>query len=355
MPKKSSAWLGLILLSLIASSPPVIAQTGAQESSTGNFLQRQHVSDVRMMSWNVRRSSVVPPDGARYESFTRIIRALEPDVIAFQEIMRPDATEKLRQLMDELLPLDGGNSWQAHSVSDNTLISRFPLLQRGGELVFRYPYPNLGLPDFHYGYATALVDLPNDVSDVDIYVVGMHNKSGAGENVALRQLQSDATLRWIRDLRDSGREMAVSDFTPIVILGDMNVVRDASTQPFDTLLSGDIIDETEFGPDFEIDWDGTDLADVSPSHNARGERYYTWRYDETPFDPGVLDRIIYTDSVLSVRQSFVLNTVAMSEGELVELGLLASDVLFRGEEGYFDHLPLVVDFSTRSTNERGTN
>jgi hypothetical protein len=220
---------------------------------------------------------------------------------------------------------------------------------RDGELVFRYPYPNLGLPDFQYGYATALVDIPGDSSHADLYVVAMHNKSGAGEeNVALRQLQSDSIARWVRDLRDSDRATAISDSTPIVILGDMNVVRDASTQPFDTLMSGNIIDATAFGPDFDIDWDGTDLADAKPSHNAKGEHFYTWRYDETPFDPGVLDRIIYTDSVLSVNQSFILNTTTMSADELTELDLLESDVLFRGEAGFYDHLPLIVDFSTQT-------
>ncbi len=177
----------------------------------------------------------------------------------------------------------------------------------------------------------------------------MHNKSGAGEeNERLRQLQSDSIARWIRNLREPGQASGISQNTPVIILGDMNVMPRAPMQPFDTLLSGDIADEETFGPDFKIDWDGTDMADVKPSHNAKEKSYYTWRIDDEPFPPTALDRIIYTDSVLSVSQRFVLNTTTMSADELTELGLQKSDVLYRGKAGFYDHLPLVTDFALRS-------
>ncbi len=300
---------------------------------------------MRVMSWNVKRNSIFPPDGVRHESFVRIIRAIDPDVIALQEVIRPDLGEELPLLMDRSIPLNDGRSWQFHAVSDNVLISRYPMRQRSGELVAPYPIPHRGLPDFHFGYASALVDLPDRFGSADLYIIAMHNKSGAArEDVQLRQVHSDSIVRWIRNLRVSDQAHAVSDNTPIVILGDMNAVPNASSQPFVTLLNGDIADEETFGPDFRIDWDGTELADARPSHNGREQSYYTWRNDDLPFAPSALDRIIYTDSVLLLRQRYVLNTMIMSAEELADLGLQKSDVLYGGIAGYYDHLPLVADF-----------
>lgn len=297
------------------------------------------------MCWNVRLGSVVPPDGARSASFIRIVRAMNPDLIVLQEIMRPEAVGKIKSLMDSQFPLSDGETWRVHSVADNMLISRFPLQRTSGELVAKYPYPDLGVPNFYYGYATALLKRQDKHGDPGFYVVAMHNKSGVGEeNERLRQLQSDSIARWIRDARTT----TLAKGTPIVILGDMNVLTNASLQPFETLVTGDIVDEAKFGPDFDIDWDGTGLADAKPSHNGRGEDFYTWRYDDTPFNPGALDRVLYTDSVLSVKQSIVLDTTTMPAEDLSSLGLQRSDVLFGGKPGYFDHLPLIVDFAVRS-------
>ena len=302
------------------------------------------------MSWNVKRNSILPPNGVRHESFARIVRTVDPDVIALQEVLYPDLAVELAQLMNRYIPLDSGNSWHVHTVSDNALISRYPISWQGGELAVPYPIPQLGLPDFHLGFASALVDLPEEFGSNDLLVVAMHNKSGADENdVRMRQIHSDAVVRWVRDLREPGHENALGDGTPIVILGDMNAVPNASMQPLDTLLSGDIADEETFGPDFRIDWDGTNMADANPSHNALGSDFYTWRNDTMPFEPSALDRILFTDSVMSIRLSFVLNTMTMSHDDLTELGLHETDVLHAGEPDYYDHLPLVVDFAIGAT------
>ena len=112
----------------------------------------------------------------------------------------------------------------------------------------------------------------------------MHNRSRASEeSIRQRQKQSDSIVRWIRTLRD---EKAIAESTPIIVAGDMNVLFSDPARHLTTLLTGDIVDEETFGPDFSPDWDGTDLTDASPSHNARGETFYTWRNDTGPFPPG---------------------------------------------------------------------
>jgi hypothetical protein len=70
----------------------------------------------------------------------------------------------------------------------------------------------------------------------------------------------------------------------------------------------------------------------------------TWRKNADLFRPGVLDRIICSDSVLSVKNAFVLNTMTLSDDALSALSLQVDDVLIDAKSGYYEHRPVVVDF-----------
>ena len=70
---------------------------------------------------------------------------------------------------------------------------------------------------------------------------------------------------------------------------------------------------------------------------------YTWRDDTQSFPPGALDRVLYTDIMMAVEHSFVLNTAIMSPEELRASGLEPGDVALDVSAGRFDHLPVVVD------------
>jgi len=328
------------LLCLAACTPRADAISGFLERPATEGFQ------FRLLSWNVKFGSIYPPEGRRHEGFARIIRAVDPDVIVLQEV-NPRNADRLAAMMDRIIPLGRSRLWEIHGGSDNVIMSRYPLLQREREAVVPWPLP--GYPDFHYGEGMALVDLPDDLSDVDVYVIAMHNRSRASEeSIRQRQMQSDSIIRWIRELRG---EHAIPENTPIVVAGDMNVLTSDPATHLTTLLTGDIEDEDRFGPDFAPDWDGTDLADASPSQNARGEAFYTWRNDTEPFPPGQLSRILYTDSVLSLQHGFVLNTVDMTSAELDRHGLLDTDCLLGGEDGLFDHMPVVADFVLRQIGQ----
>ena len=74
---------------------------------------------------------------------------------------------------------------------------------------------------------------------------------------------------------------------------------------------------------------------------------YTWRNDTTPYNPGPLDRVIYTDSILRIAHSYILDTATMTEEELADANLKKDDVALNLKLGQFDHFPIVVDFEFR--------
>jgi endonuclease/exonuclease/phosphatase family metal-dependent hydrolase len=310
-----------------------------------NFLSRASDGsfDLRVMSWNVWKGSILPPDGVRQESFKRIVHAVKPDVVCLQEVPGSKAKE-LSEMMDSLLPLGEGIRWHVHSHpnTDNVVLSRYPLRRGEHELIIPLGplFGNISL-----GHVMCLVDIPDPFNTPDVYLICAHVLSG--RNISARERHTDSIARWLRGLIRQNERSSLPVGTPIVILGDLNVYGGQPDDParhLTTLLTGDIVDENTFGPDFAPDWDGTRLVEVKPRHNAWEKDYYTWRLDKDTFPPDALDRIIYTDSALTVRKSFVLNTMLMTEGELRESGLMTSDVLKAGKAGDFDHIPLVVDF-----------
>lgn len=303
---------------------------------------------LRLMSFNVGWDSIFP-DGDplndpfrvadRSEAYARILTAIRPQVICFQEINPRRDPGQVADMLDRVLPLLEGWKWQVHRGGDNLIAAAFNLDLTDSAIV-------KGNPITGRGHATALVDLPDGEYSQDLYLVCPHFKSQGGDsNINARQAHADALVSWIRDMQTPGGEIDLPFGTPFSILGDLNVYDTDPAYHLVTLLEGDIINETEFGPDIAPDWDGTSLADALPKHNGDGPEISTWRDDTQEFNPGVLDHILYSDSVIQVENSFVLNTMTLSPSALAAAGLQAEDVMLETEAGNYDHLPLVVDIS----------
>lgn len=311
----------LLLLAALLNGLPSNAQTGT-------FLDRWDAGDLRLASYNVYRdSNFQPNDSADAETparFARIAAALQPDIFALQEIYDHSAVE-VAALLDNVAPLDVGN-WHAYRSSDNVIASRYPLL---------------GTAEAG-GHADALIDLPDDRFDVDFYIVNDH--LACCSNETRRQEEADEIVRWLDGVRNTGGPAGVPAGTPFAVVGDFNIV--GSGQPLETLITGDIVNAS-IGADSPPDWDGTPITDANPRHNATLDDDYTWRVDSSPFDPGVLDYVLFSDSVLETANRFVLNTTEMASAELAATGLQANDVMIGVADGRFDHLPLVVDFRVR--------
>jgi endonuclease/exonuclease/phosphatase family metal-dependent hydrolase len=316
----------------------VLGQSPAVESA----FQRSP-GHIRIITWNVGDRSIFPKDPSRPDTTSderpgrvgRVLRAVNADLVCLQEVSRPPAA--VAALMQGLQPLEPGRRWSGHRVLDNVIASAFPILQSGGGTVRR------GV--LRRGHATVTVDLPAPFArDLTVICAHFQSKAGRAES-SLRQRQADMLAAWIRDQREETRRR-IPPGTPLVLLGDLNVI-DMPSPSLRTLLTGDIVNEREFGSDMKPDWDGSDLLDVLPRHYGSASEMYTWRDDTQRFPPGVLDRVLLTDSVALVSLAFIVNTMIMTVDELRQTGLRANDVMLDPTKGIHDHLPLVVDVALR--------
>jgi len=96
-----------------------------------------------------------------------------------------------------------------------------------------------------------------------------------------------------------------------------------------------------------LDWDRSPVTDALPRHNGKGSQRYTWRDDLDRFPPGILDRVLYSDSVLTSVNEFVLDTTSMTYEQLVKARLRLIDVMRDPQAGIHDHYPVVVDLALR--------
>jgi endonuclease/exonuclease/phosphatase family metal-dependent hydrolase len=313
--------------------PPCPAQTGT-------FLDRALPTDLRMFTYNVNFDQIFPqvsPQNAA--KFQRLIRATQPDIVNLQEISSYSA-EDVVALMNSIAPLPAGASWFGHKGSDNVIVSKYPLsLTRTGTI-----------PAGDRGQAIAMVDLPDQQYARDFYLLNNHYKCCGGFDHR-RQEQSDAIVNWLRDARTAGGFVELPGHTAMAVVGDLNIVDGLG--PLNTLITGDILDEVTYGPDSPPDWDGSSNLDARPLHNILGPDDYTWRNDSSPFDPGRLDYVIYSDNILDGANQYVINTTTMALADLIAADLQLNDVVLDPTAGQFDHLPLITDFRMNSIQEFG--
>ncbi len=284
-------------------------------------LARERDDDIRVVTYNVLFDGLFDRGGR----FLRILRALDPDVICFQEIQ----SHTDRQTADMVRAAIPDARWYAKG--DDT----------SGVTVSRYPFADSRTIPSDRNHLWTLIDLPDRRYPVDLSVVNAHPPCCMREEE--RQDVLDSIAAWHRDLIEPG-EPELEPGTPIVIAGDLNLV--GSSRQVETLLAGAIVNEDLYGPSRAPDWDGTPLADAMPYHTTCREAY-TWRNADSWFSPGRLDYIVYSDSVLELGNHFVLWTEDMSPADLRAAGLEPDDVVKAS-----DHLPVVADFRILPPEER---
>lgn len=358
--KSICQFLGMALLVLVLGSCRAQSIEQSIEQSTDiqseallpgiRFLVKESSEHIRIMSFNVGFDSIFSDDDhqnhqLRQDStgaeFARILKAIKPDIICLQEINPIRDPQQVGDILNDILPLEDDMGWRTHGGQDNVIATRFDLTRETDELVYRGNIVN-------FGHAMALVDLPDNQYENDLYLICAHFKAQGGQaSIEARQKHADVIVSWVGDAKTPGGEIDLPFGTPLVVLGDFNVYDTEPANHLTTLLNGDIVNEDRYGQDIFPDWDETDLTDALPRHNGEGEEIYTWRDDTQEFNPGALDRILYTDSVILIENGFVLNTTLLTEEELEATGLKMGDVMLDPETGRYDHLPLSIDISFR--------
>lgn len=270
-------------------------------------------SHLRVLSYNVLRDDLFAQDKQVY--YSRILQAIEPDLIGFQEIYQQGSSQTASKVASFLS--NSPSQWYHAKVDpDVVALSRYPILSSysiapGGNGAF-------------------LIDMdPFEILFIVAHPPCCGNNSG-------RQAEIDGIMAFIRDAKNGTGPISLSNNSPIIIAGDMNLV--GLNEQVETLLSGNISNEAVYGNDFDPDWDNSPLEDVKPP-TTELPLTMTWYNEGSSFSPGRLDYIVYSGSVLSLENSYTLFTPAMSQTDLNTYNLQAEDVVRAS-----DHLPLVADF-----------
>ncbi|MEN8194559.1 MAG: endonuclease/exonuclease/phosphatase family protein, partial [Bacteroidota bacterium] len=252
------------------------------------------------------------------ESNSRILKAINPDIIGLQEINN-HSSEQTAELIEEFLPSSINEQWfSSKQGSDIVVISRYPISQ-----------------SFYVeGNGAFLIDLSKNYEQ-DLLLINAHPPCCAKNDE--RQKEIDAFMAFIRDAKEEGGALTLKENTPIVILGDMNLV--GYNQQQKTLITGDIVNTNDYGDKFIPDWDTTSLMDTKPP-TTHSPSTFTWYNKRSDFAPGRLDYIVYTNSVIEHQNGFVLFTNELPQDSLDKYNLLYDDATRAS-----DHLPVVADFN----------
>ncbi len=282
-------------------------------------IAKQHPASIRFLSYNVEVNGLFDP--VRQPGMSRIIQAIQPEIIGFQEIYQFNADD-VKSEIETILPSGGSQQWfSAKQGPDIIAVSRYPILQSFG----------IQGSNGSVGNGAFLIDLrPQTNSDL-LFIVA---HTPCCSNDFGRQQEIDAIMAFIRDAKAPGGSLTLAAGTPIVIVGDMNLVGDA--QQLNTLRTGEIINTGAWGQPFSPDWDGTNFADLLPRH-LNSSQFFTWFSPSSSFSPGRLDFLIFSDAVVDVLKSFVLFTRALPPDTLAVYNLQPLD------DASSDHMPLVAD------------
>ena len=271
---------------------------------------------LRLMSYNVLRDGFLDP--VQDNPLKDILVAMNPDVIAFQEIY-DQSLSSLSELINDLLPLPDDREWSFAKQGPDVIVFTKGKIEASNSID-----------------GNGVFYLTDEAGENPMLVYNVHLP--CCDNDVERQNEIDHILSVLRDKSDSwdvGFEYP--EDAPIVITGDFNMV--GLSQNYDSFIEGDIENESAYGADFAPDWNGNNLIDANPSVTGYPSNY-TWRKASSSYNPGKLDFVFYSGSVLEEQGSFVLDTEYLTDTELDDLGLNKNSTALAS-----DHLPLIVDFA----------
>lgn len=289
--------------------------TRAVKSLKAIKLPKKRPKYFRLMTTNVEQTTIErEPD-----TYTRLLQAVEPDIVAFQEIYEWSA-EGVRRLVVDALPLPDNRRWEAFRVEDTVTVSSYPIVSGAGI----------------DGNQVVLIDLPNRKTRHDLVLFNAH--SPCCNNNAQRDVEHDNLMLVWRDMLAGQGPFPVQARDWVVITGDLNMV--GFRRQLDVLLNGTFIDPNN-RPDFAPGRARGSLKSAKLRH-THTRSTVTWRSGTSSYSPGKLDYIIYSKDVARLKKNYVLDTAEMPDEVLAAAGLERSDSLTAS-----DHLAMVADFKVK--------
>lgn len=275
-------------------------------------IKKEKAEYLRVLSYNVLRDNFFEP--SLQQNYRRIFKGLSPDIIGFCEIY-DRSPEQTAALVESHLPSTGNQKWYYDGTSpDIRVVSRYPIINSRSI----------------NGNGAFLIDLGKSKL---VFIVA---HLPCCNNELQRQQEVDNIMSFIRGIKFGISPFQVPQNTPVIVVGDMNLV--GLRQQQKTLLTGNIADNSSYGPDFDPDWDDTELEDAIPLTNNLPFTF-TWYNDFGTYSAGRLDYLIYSGSVVELKNSFALWPPSLTAEQLSSSGLQINDVQIAS-----DHLPLIGDF-----------
>lgn len=293
--------------------------------------ERMDAGDVRVLVHNAEDTSPADPD--RAEAYRQYLRAMQPDIICFQEIYaptdpsRPDVTLRwtplqARTFVASVLDPSPGDQWHAAGSGDNVTISKWPIIATAGTNRF----------------LAAHIDMPDEISLHNLVIFNAHTPC-CQNNSGRDSVHDEISSMW-RDLLNGVGPFPIEPDTGVLMVGDFNMV--GFVRQLETLRDGRIINPGRFGPSFSPARGNGSLTNV-PLRHSHVRVNYTWRrlgpVVYSNFAPGKLDYIFFSDDVMTLRRNFVLDTATVPPATLAQYNMdqdLSVDAS--------DHLPLIADF-----------
>lgn len=275
--------------------------------------RRDPGATLRILSLNVEDSNVV----SQQKVYRRLLRLVEPDVIAFQSLTAWGPEETLAFVEKILGPPPAGR-WQAEQVADCLTVSSWPI--RAASPVD--------------GNLVTYLEAPDGLGGRDLVLFNAHTP--CCDNDAGRDAEVDRLMATWRDLLEGRGPFPIDPRDAVILAGDFNLV--GFRRQFEALRDGTFIDPAR-GPDFAPGRDGASLA-VPPLRHTHARLVHTWRRDTSPFAPGRLDFVFFSADALELVRGFVLDSAALPRKTRKGWKLKKKDSLRAS-----DHLPLVVDFT----------
>lgn len=257
---------------------------------------------VRVMSTNVLYSSPLKDP----EPFARVLDAIDPDVILYQEWFKT-TQDDVRAWIDEHL----GKDWSLIMGDDRSgvaIATKLKVLESISKPVAAHR------EDRPSRVVAAVVETNGN----HLILVSLHLKccGGAGSDEDTKRIaQAHQIHGLVLELREKYPNAGV------VIGGDFNLV--GSRTPLELMATG-------------LGVDNQDLAPVSTTCLGT-QSMLTWTDAESSYTPGRLDWILVDDHAWNPFHSWSLDTARLSDQALKDAGLK------RDDSRATDHLPIVVD------------